>query len=100
MSFPSQNELKTIRSKLSKVEPSRLLPKNASKADLVKYKLCEKFVMYLIDHKNSQVQLAKKLKVDPSRINEIVKYRIDLYTIDKLMELAEKLHINFDVEVA
>jgi len=29
-----------------------------------------------------------------------VKYRIDLYTIDKLMELAEKLHLNFDVEVA
>lgn len=24
----------------------------------------------------------KKLKVDPSRVNEIVKYRIDLYTVD------------------
>jgi len=100
MGFPSENELKTIRSKLAKVEPSRLLPKNASKAALVKYKLCEKFVIYLTEHKTTQVQLAKKLKVDPSRINEIVKYRIDLYTIDKLMELAEKLHLNFEVDVA
>jgi hypothetical protein len=33
-------------------------------------------------------------------INEIVKYRIDLYTVDKLMDLAERLHLDFDVEVA
>ena len=100
MRFPGEKELKSIRSKLSKVEPSRLLPKNASKADRVKYKLCEKFVIYLTDHKMSQVQLAKKLKVDPSRINEIIKYRIDLYTVDKLMELAERLDLDFEVEVA
>ncbi len=100
MGFPNEKELKTIRAKLAKAEPSRLLPKNASKADYVKYKLCEKFVIYLIDHKMSQVQLAKKLKVDPSRVNEIVKYRIDLYTVDKLMDLAERLDLDFGVEVA
>ncbi len=100
MGFPSEKELKSIREKLAKAEPSRLLPKNASKADQVKYKLCEKFVIYLIEHKMSQVALAKKLRVDPSRINEIVKYRIDLYTVDKLMDLGERLHLNFDVEVA
>jgi predicted XRE-type DNA-binding protein len=100
MGFPSEKELKSIRAKLEKVEPSRLLPKNASKADQVKYKLCEKFVIYLTENEMSQVQLAKKLKVDPSRINEIVKYRIDLFTVDKLMDLAERLHLNFNVEVA
>jgi predicted XRE-type DNA-binding protein len=100
MRFPSKKELKTIRKKLEKAEPSRMLPKGASKADEIKYKLCEKFVSYLLDHKMTQVQLAKKLKIDPSRINEIVKYRIDLYTVDKLMDLAEQLHLDFEVEVA
>ena len=100
MGFPSEKELKVIRAKLAKVEPSRLLPKNASKADQLKYKLCEKFVVYLMEHKISQLQLAKKLKVDPSRINEIVKYRIDLYTADKLLDLAERLDLDFDVDVA
>lgn len=100
MGFPSEKELKAVRLKLSKAAPSRLLPKNASKADRVKYKLCEKFVIYLSENQITQVQLAKKLKVDPSRINEIVKYRIDLYTVDKLMDLAEKLELNFDVNVA
>lgn len=100
MGFPSEKELKLIRKKLAKAEPSHLLPKNASKADVLKYKLCEKFVMYVIENNISQVQLAKKLKVDPSRVNEIVKYRIDLYTVDKLMELAERLHLDFNVKVA
>ena len=100
MGFPNEKELKRVREMLDKVEPSKLLPKNASKADQVKYKLCEKFVIYLLKHKISQVQLAKKLKVDPSRINEIVKYRIDLYTVDKLMDLAERLDLEFDVNVA
>ncbi len=100
MGFPSEKELRTIRIKLQNSEPSRLLPNDASKADQVKYKLCEKFVIYLLDHKMTQAQLAKRLKIDPSRINEIVKYRIDLYTIDKLMDLAERLEIDFDVKVA
>lgn len=100
MGFPSEKELKSVRKKLESVEPSRMLPKNASKADHVKYKLCEKFVEYILEHKITQVQLAKKMKVDPSRINEIVKYRIELYTVDKLMDLAERLHLDFDVEVA
>lgn len=100
MGFPSERELKEVRAKLERVTPSRLLPKNASKADRLKYKLCEKFVIYLIDHKMTQAQLAKKLKVDPSRVNEIVKYRIDLYTVDKLMDLAERLELDFEVDVA
>jgi predicted XRE-type DNA-binding protein len=100
MSFPSEKELKAIRAKLEKVEPSRLLPKKASKADKLKFTLCEKFVTYLMEHEITQIQLAKKMKVDPARISEIVKYRIDLFTVDKLMEFAERLHLDFDVKVA
>jgi hypothetical protein len=38
--------------------------------------------------KQIRAKLAKKLKVDPSR------------TADKLMDLAERLHLDFDVNVA
>jgi predicted XRE-type DNA-binding protein len=100
MRFPSEKELKAIRAKLEKAEPSRTLPKNASKADRLKHELCEKFVVYLRKHKMTQAELARKLKVDPSRINEIVKYRIDLYTADKLLDLAERLDLDLDVRVA
>ena len=100
MKFPTEKQLKSIREKLEKVEPSRLLPKNASKSDRLKYELCEKFVIYLREHNMTQVSLARKLKVDPARINEIVKYRIDLYTVDKLLDLAQALNLDFEVKVA
>lgn len=100
MAFPTEKMLKGIRKKMSKAIPSRTLSSNASMSDQIKYKLCEKFVIYLLKSKMSQVALAKQLKVNPSRINEIVKYRIDLYTVDKLLELAEKLDLDFKIEVA
>ena len=100
MGFPSEQELKTVRKKLSKAEPSRTLSKNASKVDTLKYKVCERFVIFLLKNKLTQVQLAKKLKVSPARVNEIVKYRIDLYTLDKLIDLAEKLDLDISIKVA
>jgi predicted XRE-type DNA-binding protein len=100
MGFPSEKELKSIRARIEKAEPSRTLPKNASKADRLKYELCEKFVSYLLKHKMSQAQLARKLKVDPARINEIVKYRIDVYTVDKLLDLTERLDLDLNLRVA
>ena len=100
MSFPSEKELKKIRKKLEKVEPSRMLPKNASKVDRLKYELCKKFVIYLLHNKLSQAELARKLHMDRARLNEIVKYRIDLFTLDKLIHFAEQLDPNLDVRVA
>lgn len=100
MGFPNEKELKKIRGQMSLVEPSRMLSKNASKADQLKYKLCEKFVIYLLKNGISQAQLARQLNVDPSRINEIVKYRIDLFTVDKLLDLAEQLELEIEVDVA
>ena len=100
MKFPSEKQLKSIRAKLEKIEPSRLLPENASKSDRLKYELCEMFVIYLREQKMSQVALARKLKIDPARVNEIARYRIDLYTVDKLIDLAQALKIDFEVRVA
>ena len=73
------------------------LPENLSALDRLKFNLCSQFVAYLIDHQLSQKQLAELLQVDPSRINEIVKYRIHLYTIDRLLAWAEKLGIQSEM---
>jgi predicted XRE-type DNA-binding protein len=100
MGFPTEKELKAVRSKLEKIEPSHMLPKNATKVDVIKYKVCEKFVIFLMNNNMNQVQLAKKLKVSPARVNEIVKYRIDLFTLDKLIEFAERIDLDFELKVA
>jgi predicted XRE-type DNA-binding protein len=98
--FPTEKELKAVRRKLETAEPARVLPKSASKADRLKYELCKCFVAYLLRSGESQAELARKLKVDPSRVNEIVKYRIELYTVDKLLDLSERLNLNIEIQVA
>lgn len=100
MGFPSDDELKKMRAKLEKAEPSLVLSENATTTDKMKYKLCRKFVSYILNKGITQAELARTLGVDPSRVNEIVKYKIDLYAVDKLVELAEKLDAKIVFDVA
>lgn len=100
MGFPEKKEFERVRKKLSKVEPTRSLPKNASKVERLKYDLCRQFVKYLLKHKISQKELASDLGIEPARLNEIVKYRIDLFTVDRLLNYAELLKPSLKVIVA
>lgn len=100
MSFPSKKELERVKKKLKTVEPTRVLSSSASVADKLKFALCKEFVVYLRTHKVTQLELAKELGVDPARISEIVKYKIDLFTADRLLELLEQLNPKIKVTVA
>ncbi|MBP5297349.1 MAG: XRE family transcriptional regulator [Bacteriovoracaceae bacterium] len=74
-----------------------IMPENLSATDRLKFNLCSKFITYLLDHQLSQKQLAAILQVDPSRINEIVKYHIHLYPLDRLISWAERLGIQVEL---
>jgi len=100
VAFPNEAKLKKIRESLNKAEPSYLLPENATKAEKLKYNLCKKFVIYIQKNNISQADLAKKLNMDTARLNEIVKYRINLFTVDKLIDFAQRLDPNLEIKVA
>lgn len=100
MAFPNKKELDRVRKKLESVEPVRLLSENASEADNLKFELCKKFVIHLRENKITQIELADQLGIDPARINEIVRYKIDLFTIDRLLEYAERLNPKIKISVA
>ena len=100
MAFPDKKELERARKKLEKVQPVRLLPADASKADKLKFELCKQFVTYLQEEGVSQVELAEELEIEPARLNEIVKYRIDLFTVDRLLDYVERLNPKLKVTVA
>ena len=92
MGFPDKKELERVRRKLEKIDPVRLLPASASKAEKLKFELCRQFVVFLREHGMSQLVLAKQLGIEPARLNEIVKYRIDLFTVDRLLDYVERLN--------
>ncbi|OFZ35828.1 MAG: hypothetical protein A2504_16545 [Bdellovibrionales bacterium RIFOXYD12_FULL_39_22] len=88
MTFPSNKEIQKVLKKLENVEPTFVLDrKNASSVDKIKYDLCREFVDYILSNKISQVELADELGIDKARVNKIIKYRIEVFTIDKLLSL-------------
>lgn len=91
MAFPTKKEIEEVLKNLGDDDFSIILPKDANKVDKVKYFICQKFVVYLLENEIPQSELARKLNVDRSRINWIIKYRIDHFTIDYLYDLLVRL---------
>lgn len=100
MAFPTEQELKKIRKVLRKAKPTMIPSETPSEAEKIKYTLCQKFIEYIIKHRVSQIDLAKKLNIDPARINDIVKYRVHLFTIDKLLEYTLRLDPKTSIKIA
>ena len=97
--FPSDNELKKIRKDLSEGIASRPLPKGASKVDKIKFKLCEKFVLYKNKHRITQRELAARVGINESLISKIIHYHFDEFTVDRLVSFLDKISPEFDLEV-
>lgn len=100
--FPDATTMKRVREKLSdkNYEGGNLaLPDDASEVDRAKYRLCQLIARYQREHDLSQRGLAKKLGVDEARISEIVRGRIDGFTLDRLIDYAVKLNPTVKVEI-
>jgi predicted XRE-type DNA-binding protein len=101
MSFPSNKEIQEILKELESVQPTFILDrKNASAVDKIKYDLCREFVIYMVSNKISQVELADRLGIDKARVNKIIKYRIEVFTIDKLLSLLNIIKPSSELKVS
>lgn len=92
MKFPTDKEIKRVLALLENEPGSRLLPKNASKSDVLKYEMCKKFVIYKNKKKLLQKDLAKELAVDSALVSKILNYHVDEFTVERLFNLLLKIH--------
>ena len=83
-----------------KGKPSGMLPPNASSLDKTKYELCERLLGYMQEHDLTQRELAKKLGVVESRVSEVLHYRIQKVTLDRLVKYHQTLNPKFALKVA
>ena len=83
--FPSQNELKTIRNQVSRLKGSQGLSPDATPLERAKYEVCEQLLIFMKKKKLNQRSLAELLDAPETRVSEIVHYRIEKFTLDRLL---------------
>ena len=98
--FPNENELKKIRKKTSRMKGSQGLPPDASPLDRAKYDVCEQILIHMKKKKLSQRELASELETSETRISEIVHFRIDKFTLDRLIAFLQMIKPMLTLKVA
>jgi predicted XRE-type DNA-binding protein len=99
MKYPNTKQINDLLNSMSDDEFSVLIPDDATDVEKIKFELCKNFIIYLREHKMSQVELANLLGVDKSRINWIVKYRIEHFSIDYLYSLLKQLNPKIELKI-
>lgn len=100
--FPDKQTLKCIRDQLS--DPAYdggnlALPTNATEVDRAKYQICQLIAKYRREHELLQKDVAKSIGVDESRISDLLRGKIESFTLDRLVSYAEKLHPRLQIKI-
>jgi predicted XRE-type DNA-binding protein len=90
--YPSTKEIREVLKRLKDVEGTLMVGPSSSPAEKFRWDLCQTLVRYMFDKNLSQVEFAKLLGIDQSRVSEIVHHRIDKVSTDKLITYNEKIN--------
>ena len=99
--WPDEKKLAAIRERLSSdaVMGSTVLAHDAPLADRIKENLCSKIVQFQIKSQITQKDLAIRLNVDEPEMSRILHYKIERYSIDRLLGYLEILYPQVKFEV-
>ncbi len=100
--FPDDATLERVRDKLSDPNYSGgniALPADASEIDRAKYQLCQLIARYQREHGLLQKDVAGRIGADASRVSDILRGKIERFTLDRLIAYAEKLHTGLKIKI-
>src|SRR5437763_2390926 len=75
------------------------LPENATPLEQAKYDVCSQVVSYKLDTKISTEEISQKLQLSKAETEDILYYRIDYLTLDRLVAYASRLFKSFEVKM-
>jgi predicted XRE-type DNA-binding protein len=70
---------------------SQVLPENPTPLQKSKHELCREILIYQRRHKLTDKELAEQMELTLAETEDILHYRIDYFTLDRLMTYANKL---------
>ena len=82
------------------ITTSRALHEPETRVEAIKMRLCRQFVILNADYEIRQTDLAAMAKVSKYQMNEIIKYRIERFTIDFLITALENIEHSITVDLA
>jgi hypothetical protein len=75
------------------------LPENPTPLEQAKYDICKQVVSYKLDTKINTEEIAQKLQLSKAETEDILYYRIDYFTLDRLVAYATNLFKPFEVKM-
>lgn len=100
MRYPSKRKLEAIDKKFRGVEGTLMVGPSSSPAERFRWELCQNLVKYMRINELSQVEFARLLKIDQSRVSEIVHHRVDRVSTDKLISYNERINPKVEFKIA
>ena|ERR1044072_8805867 len=76
---------------------SLALPENPTSLEVAKYKICQSIVAYALNKKFSLEKLAQQVQLSKAETKRMLNYRIDEFTLDRLIVYASKLGIEIQI---
>lgn len=75
------------------------LPENATPLEQAKHDICRQVVSYKLDTKIGTEEIAQKLQLSKAETEDILYYRIDYFTLDRLVAYATRLFKPLEVKM-
>jgi len=99
--YPNEKDIQEVLEKLSSddVMGSTVIPDDALESDKIKYKLCSLIVKYKLSKKLNQKELAEKLGLDEPETSRVLHYKIERYSIERLLNYATAIYPKLTLEV-
>ncbi len=100
MGFPKKSEIKKVLKELEKSSGTLALASDATPLEKFRFDLCQKFIVYKIENKLNQKQLAETLGIDEAKVSKILHHRIQEFSTDRLISLYFILNPDLKLKVA
>lgn len=78
---------------------SWFLPENPTPLEKAKHDICRQVISYKLDTKINAEEIAKKIQLSKAETEDILYYRIDYFTLDRLITYAGRLLKNLEVRM-
>ena len=96
--WPKQEKIKKVLKRLDENPElySHAISDDASHVDRIKRDICAELIVFKREHGLNQRELAQKLEISEALVSKILRYRLDEFTLDRLIRYLEALDIKFE----